>query len=96
MVIHDSYCQARNRVETSQMIDTVAQWNANHTDGKITISLDLEKPLRENLILAKHADVIFVGKDFGTPFGWTKETTVHEIAKCTKHTYVSNRFMMVI
>lgn len=81
--------QARNRDETVQMIDAVVRWNANNHNRRITISLELEKPRRENLILALHVDVIFVGKDFGRPFGWTKESTVREIAKCAKNTWVS-------
>lgn len=67
------------------MIDMIVRWNNTvETNGKITISIEFEKPLRENLVLAPHADVLFVGKDFASHFGWSKESAVHEIAKFAK------------
>lgn len=61
------------------MIDLIVQWNK--TNNKIMVSVEFEKPLKENLILAEHADVIFVGKDFASHFGYTKESAVYEIQK---------------
>lgn len=70
------------------MIDSIVQWNAVESNHKITISLELEKPVQENLCLTKNADIIFVGKDFCHPFGWTKETAVNKIALSSKKTWV--------
>lgn len=76
--------QARNPKETVQMIDLIVQWNK--TNNKITISVEFEKPRKEILILAEHADVIFVGKDFASHLGYTKESAVYEIQKYANNT----------
>lgn len=66
------------------MINLVQQWNA--TKHKITISVEFESPIKENLVLAEYADVIFVGKEFANYFGYTKESVLYAIQKCAHKT----------
>lgn len=68
------------------MINSIAEWNSISTNHQITISVEFEKPVHENLQLANHADVVFVGKEFASHFGYTKESVVFEVAKWTKET----------
>lgn len=78
--------QARNREETLKMINSIDQWNSTPTNQQITISVEFEKPIQENLQLAAKADVVFVGKDFAIHLGYTKESVVYEAAKWAKPT----------
>lgn len=66
------------------MISLVHQWNA--TNHKIMISVEFESPIKENLVLAENADVIFVGKEFANYFGYTKESVLYAIQKYSHKT----------
>lgn len=68
------------------MIEFIVNWNSASVNHQITISVEFEKPVRENLILASHANFVFIGKDFASYFGYTKEAIVYEVAKHVKST----------
>ena len=77
--------QARNIVETQQMIDSVLQWNSKHPDQRITISVELENQTKMNLPLAQDADYVFLSKDFAKLMGWmSKEVAIQSLRKFVK------------
>lgn len=77
------------------MINLIVLWNKIDSKPDITISVEFERPSDDNLILAEYADVIFIGKEFASHYGYTKETTVHEMKKHTKKK-LSAKFTNVI
>lgn len=79
-----SVSQARNHEETIKMINLIILWNKIDSKPNITISVEFERPSDDNLILAEHADVIFIGKEFASHYGYTKKTAVYEMKKHTK------------
>lgn len=53
------------------MMVKIKQYNLKQSlNNRIRISLDLEKKRQENLQLIKHADVVFLGKDYAQLLGW--------------------------
>lgn len=54
--------------------------------GNIIISLDLEKIRSDNLILTKHANYVFLGKDFAVHLGATnKKEAVYKLRELTSN-----------
>lgn len=71
------------------MINSVLQWNSEHPDQYITISVELENRSEKNLPLVKHADHVFLSKDFAELMGWmSKEVAIHNLRKYVKKKYV--------
>lgn len=80
----DELLQGRNHEETIKMMNLIVLWNKIESKPNITISVEFERPSEHNVILAECADVIFVGKEFASHYGYTKETAVYEMKKYTK------------
>lgn len=77
--------QARNAHETKEMIDSIVQWNVQHPDQRIVISVELENRTEKNLTLVADADYVFLSKDFSELMGWTsKEVAIHNLRKYVK------------
>lgn len=86
----DEYCwvhfEARNPDETTKMMLKIRAYNETkpNNDGKIKISLELEKKRDENLVLIKYADVAFLGRDFAEILGCQdKKTAVYRLKEMT-------------
>lgn len=68
------------------MINSVLQWNSEHPDQCITISVELENRSEKNLPLVQHADYVFLSKDFAELMGWmSKEVAIHNLRKYVKN-----------
>lgn len=67
-----------------KMINLIVLWNKIETKPDIKISVEFERPSPNNLILAEHADVIFIGKEFASHYGYTKDSAVHELREYAK------------
>ncbi|XP_031634393.1 ketohexokinase-like [Contarinia nasturtii] len=77
--------EARNVHETKRMIDSIVQWNAEHPDQRITISVELENRTEKNLPLVADADYVYLSKDFAEIMGWmSKEVAIHNLRKYVK------------
>ena len=71
------------------MIDSILQWNFEHPDQRITVSVELENRNETNLLLAQDADYVFLSKDFAELVGWmSKEVAIHNLRKYVKKEYV--------
>ncbi|XP_046383268.1 ketohexokinase-like [Ischnura elegans] len=73
--------EGRNIDAITTMMDLIRDWRDENGSGKSdfpTISVELEKPKPGLLSLAKHADVIFIGKDFALYHGWNAMETAIE------------------
>lgn len=67
------------------MMESILQWNDSHPDERITISIELENRSKKNINLVKHADYVFISKDYAEFLGWnTKETTLESLRKYVK------------
>lgn len=83
------YSQARNVIETKQMIDSILEWNVKHPDQRIVVSIELENRTEKNLALVKDADYVFLSKDYSEFMGWkSKEVAIHNLRKYVKKQYV--------
>lgn len=69
------------------MIDAIVQWNSEHTDQCIVISVELENRNKNNLMLVTDADFVFLSRDFAELMGWmSKEVAIHNLRKYVKKT----------
>lgn len=67
------------------MIDSIVRWNDEHSEQRITISVELENRTEKNLALVKDADYVFLSRDFAELMGWmSKEVAIHNLRKYVK------------
>lgn len=77
--------QARNAIETKQMIESVMEFNGKNPDQRIVVSVELENRSEKNLQLVKDADYVYLSKDFAEMMGWnSKEVAIHNLRKYVK------------
>lgn len=93
--IYNFVFKARNHEETMKMINLIVLWNKIETKPDIKISVEFERPSANNLILAEHADVIFVGKEFASHYGYTKDSAVVELREYAKKRYGHTHFISI-